>query len=303
MSDRVSISIDGLAAGMLLLLAAVWGGSFFFAEIALREVGPLTVVLHRVFWAMPVLFLVLRRLKLRLPTDPRSWAAFLIMGALNNVIPFSLIFWGQVTIESGLASVLNATTGVIGAVVAGLLLADERLSANKIAGAALGTIGVAVVMGLENLTSLDPRNLAQWAILGAALSYSLAGVWGKIALRGHPPLVNATGMLVGSVILMTPVAIVVEGPPDLALSLHVWLSLLGLALFSTVAAYALYFAILARAGAANLMLVTLLIPGFAILLGTLFLGETLVPRVYFGLGVTGIGLLITDGRLLAKLQA
>ena len=302
MSDRVSISIDGLAAGMLLLLAAVWGGSFFFAEIALREVGPLTVVLHRVFWAMPVLFLVLRRLKLRLPTDPRSWAAFLIMGALNNVIPFSLIFWGQVTIESGLASVLNATTGVIGAVVAGLLLADERLSANKIAGAALGTIGVAVVMGLENLTSLDPRNLAQWAILGAALSYSLAGVWGKIALRGHPPLVNATGMLVGSVILMTPVAIVVEGPPDLALSLHVWLSLLGLALFSTVAAYALYFAILARAGAANLMLVTLLIPGFAILLGTLFLGETLVPRVYFGLGVTGIGLLITDGRLLAKLQ-
>ncbi len=303
MSDRVSISIDGLAAGMLLLLAAVWGGSFFFAEIALREVGPLTVVLHRVFWAMPVLFLVLRRLKLRLPTDPRSWAAFLIMGALNNVIPFSLIFWGQVTIESGLASVLNATTGVIGAVVAGLLLADERLSANKIAGAALGTIGVAVVMGLENLTSLDPRNLAQWAILGAALSYSLAGVWGKIALRGHPPLVNATGMLAGSVILMTPVAIVVEGPPDLALSLHVWLSLLGLALFSTVAAYALYFAILARAGAANLMLVTLLIPGFAILLGTLFLGETLVPRVYFGLGVTGIGLLITDGRLLAKLQA
>ncbi len=300
MTDQTSPRITSLSALMLVALAAVWGGSFFFAEIALREVPPLTITLHRVFWSIPVLFVVIRALGLRLPRSPRLWGAYLIMGALNNAIPFSLIFWGQVQIESGLASILNGTTAVFGAVVAGLLLRDEPLTAPKLIGALFGLAGVASIMGLDLLTGLDLHNLAQLAIIGAALSYAFASVWGKVALAGQPPQMNALGMLIGSTLLMIPVAVWVDGLPRLDLSVSVWAALLAVAVFSTALAYLLYFAILKRAGAANLMLVTLMIPPFAVGLGAAFLGESLGPEAFLGFGLIAVGLLISDGRLFRR---
>jgi drug/metabolite transporter (DMT)-like permease len=282
---------------MLLLLAAVWGGSFFFAEIALREVPPLTITLHRVIWAVPILALIVRLKGIAVPRSLRVWGAYLVMGALNNAIPFSLIFWGQTQIESGLASILNGTTAMFGAVVAGLLLADEPLTTKKIVGAALGIVGVAFIMGPGVLTNFNPSNLAQLAILGAALSYAFASVWGKTTLAGQSPLMNALGMLVGSTLLMIPIVFVFDGPPELALSASVWGALLGVAALSTALAYFLYFAILARAGAANLMLVTLLIPPFAIGLGVLFLGERMGPEAWVGFAIIAVGFAVTDGRL------
>lgn len=296
------MTIDLASGLMLLALAAVWGGSFFFAAVALEEVPPLTVALHRVFWAVPVLFVVVVWRGVRIPRSMRTWGAYLVMGALNNAIPFSLIFWGQTTIESGLASILNGTTAVFGAVVAGVLLVDEPLTSRKIVGALFGVFGVAVIMGLDALTNLDPRNLAQLAILGAALSYSFAGVWGKTALAGNPPEMNALGMLIGSTVLMIPVAIWSDGLPSLSLSVGVWASLLAVAIMSTAVAYLLYFAILARAGSANLMLVTLLIPPFSIGLGVAFLGEQLGIEAWVGFGLIAIGLVITDGRVAAKIM-
>lgn len=287
---------------MLLALAAVWGGSFFFAEIALQEVPPLTITLHRVFWAVPVLWVVIRWQGITLPRSPRIWLSYLVMGALNNAIPFSLIFWGQTQIESGLASILNGTTAVFGAVVAGLLLADEPLTSNKIVGAVFGLAGVAAIMGVDLLAGFDLRNLAQLAVLGAALSYAFASVWGKVALSGIAPQVNALGMLTGSTILMIPVVLMVDGVPAVSLSLPVWGSLLGMAVLSTALAYLLYFAILVRAGAANLMLVTLMIPPFAIGLGAAFLGETLEQEAILGFALIAMGLLITDGRALHLLR-
>nr|WP_309504016.1 DMT family transporter [uncultured Roseovarius sp.] len=291
-------SLTPAAALMLLILAAVWGGSFFLAELALREVPPLTITLHRVVWAVPFLGIVVWWQGLTLPRSPRVWGAYLVMGALNNALPFSLIFWGQTRIESGLASILNGTTAVFGAVVAGVLLADERLTPRKVIGALLGLAGVAIVMGPEALTGLDPRNVAQLAVIAAALSYSLASVWAKIHLSDQPPQMNALGMLTGSAIIMVPIAICVDGVPQISLSGGTWAALLGMALVSTVVAYLLYFAILTRAGAANLMLVTLLIPPFAIALGTVFLHESLGPSAIAGFAVIVLGILITDGRIL-----
>ncbi len=288
------------AAVMLLCLAAVWGGSFFFAEIALRELPPLTITLHRVVWAVPLLLIVLRLRRIPLPRAPRIWGAYLVMGALNNAIPFSLIFWGQQQIDSGLASILNGTTAMFGAVVAGLLLKDEPLTPNKIIGAALGLLGVAVIMGPGVLTGLDPRNVAQLAIIGAALSYAFASVWGKTMLAGQPPLMNAAGMLIGSVVLMVPLVLIVDGVPNLSLRATTWGALFGVAALSTALAYVLYFAILVRAGAANLMLVTLLIPPFAIGLGAIFLGERLSPTAFAGFAVIALGLAVTDGRLFRR---
>ncbi len=184
MDNKTGPTIDMVPGIMLLVLAAVWGGSFFFAEVALDEVPPLTVTLHRVFWAVPALFLVVLWRGVSIPRAPRIWFSYLVMGALNNAIPFSLIFWGQKTIESGLASILNGTTAVFGAVVSGLLLVDEPLSPQKIIGAIFGILGVSVIMGFDALTNLNPRNLAQLAILAAALSYAFASVWGKTKLSG-----------------------------------------------------------------------------------------------------------------------
>ena len=286
------------SAVMLLVLALVWGGSFFFAELALREVPPLTITLFRVGLAVPVLAVVVRMQGLKMPRSLRIWWGFLVMGALNNAIPFSLIFWGQIQIESGLASILNGTTAVFGAVVAGLLLKDEPLTGRKITGALFGLLGVAVILGVDLLRGLDPRDLAQLAILGAALSYAFASVWGKVALAGVPPQVNALGMLTGSTVLMAPVVLWIDGVPAMEYSALVWSSLIGLSVLSTVLAYILYFAILVRAGAANLMLVTLLIPPFAAGLGAAFLNESLTPTAFAGFGLIAVGLLITDGRIL-----
>lgn len=301
MNNPASPTITPLAAFLLILLAAVWGGSFFFAEIALREVPPLTITLHRVFWAVPVLMAVIWWQGISWPRAPRVWGAYLVMGALNNAIPFSLIFWGQTQIESGLASILNGTTAVFGAVVAGLLLKDEPLTARKLLGAGLGLAGVAAIMGLDVLGGLDPRNLAQLAILGAALSYAFASVWGKVALAGIPPQMNALGMLMGSTVLMIPIALWHDGVPQFDLEMSTWASLLAVAVMSTALAYLLYFEILVRAGAANLMLVTLLIPPFAIALGAGFLGESLGREAWMGFGMIALGLSVTDGRLWSRM--
>ena len=285
---------------MLLSLAAVWGGSFFFVEVALHEVPPLTITLHRVFWAVPALALIVRWQGLAVPRSIGVWGAYFVMGALNNAIPFSLIIWAQVHIDSGLAAILNATTAVFAAVIAGVLLSDERLSAQKLAGAVLGLAGVAFIMGRSALTGLDPRNLAQLAMLGAAVSYSFASVWGKSVLSGQPPLMNAFGMVTASSFLMIPIAVIFDGAPSFSLSLSVWAALLGIAVLSTALAYMLYFATLVRAGAANLMLVTLLIPPFAIVLGAVFLGEQMRPEAWAGFAIIALGFAVTDGRLFKR---
>ena len=301
MTKPPTLTLDSKSIPMLLLLAAVWGGSFFFGEVALREVPPLTLTLHRVIWAVPILVLIVLFKGISVPRSPRIWGAYLVMGALNNAIPFSLLFWGQTQIESGLVSILNGTTAMFAAVVAGLLLPDEALTVKKVIGAGLGIAGVAFIMGPSALTNFNLSNLAQLAILGATLSYAFAGVWGKTALAGQLPLMNALGMLIGSTVLMIPIVLVFDGRPNLALSLGVWGALIGMAVLSTALAYFLYFAILVRAGAANLLLVTLLIPPVAIGLGAVFLDERIGIEAWIGFVIIGLGFAVTDGRLFSFL--
>lgn len=285
---------------MLLALAAVWGGTFFFAEIALTELPPMTVTLFRVMWALPLLYVILRLAGLSVPTDRKIWAAFFVMGALNNAIPFTLIFWGQTQIESGLASILNGMTAIFGAVIAGMMLKDEPLTMAKILGAIFGVFGVTVIIGPDALRGLSLANLGQFAILAACVSYSFASVWGRTKLGGQPPLVNAFGMITGSTVIMLPLVLWVDGVPSLSMSPPVLASMLGLVTLSTVLAYLLYFAVLARAGAANLMLVTLLIPPFAIALGVVFLDEQMSQAEWIGFALIALGLLVTDGRVLRR---
>ena len=258
--------------------------------------------MYRVVWAVPFLALIVFFKGILIPRSLKVWWSYLVMGALNNAIPFSLIFWGQTQIESGLASILNGTTAMFAAVISGLLLPDEPLTLKKILGASLGIVGVAFIMGPSALANFNLSNLAQLAILGATLSYAFAGVWGKTALSAQPPLMNALGMLIGSTVLMIPIVLAFDGSPNLALSVEVWSALIGLAFLSTALAYILYFAVMVRAGTANLLLVTLLIPPFAVGLGALFLGEKLGIQAWIGFGIIAVGFAVTDGRLFSYLS-
>lgn len=294
MIKQTSISPQAWVA--LLLLALIWGASFVSIRIALDEIGPLTAVAHRTFWAMLVLWGVIAAMRLPLPRDPKVWGAFLIMGLLNNVIPFGLMAWGQLHIESGLTSILNAATAVFGVLLAAVFFADERLSLRKGVGVALGFLGVATAIGLENLRDFDLRSLAQIAILCGTVSYALAGVWARKNLSGLAPQVAAAGMLTGSTVMTLPLALMVEGPITLALQPDTILAIAYYSIIATAGAYLLYYYVLARAGSGNLLLVTLLIAPVAIVLGALILNEQLYPNAYAGFAVLALGLTILDGR-------
>lgn len=284
---------------LLLILSMLWGGSFFFVEVAVRELPPLTIVVTRVVLGACTLLAVGRLMGLRLPTDRRLWAMFFVMGLLNNVIPFTLIVWGQTHIASGVASILNATTPLFTVAVAHVFTDDEKLTGGRLVGVVLGLVGVVVMVGAATLQSLGVQVGAQFAILAAACSYALAGVFGRrFETRGITPMVTATGQVTASSILLLPVMLVIDRPWQQPMpSLATVNALVGVAVLSTAVAYIIYFRLLASAGATNLLLVTFLIPVTAILLGILVLGETLLPRHVAGMSLIGCGLAAIDGRL------
>lgn len=287
----------------LLLLSLIWGGSFFAIRVALDEVGPLTSVLHRTFWAMLVLWAAVLLGGHALPRGLRVWAAFAVMGLLNNVLPFSLMAWAQLTIESGLTAILNAATAIFGVLVAALAFADERLTARRAAGVAIGFAGVVVTVGPERALAFDPRSAAQLAVLAGALCYALAGAFARRQLSHLAPQVAAAGMLSASTLWMLPLVLVFEGAPALDLAPQTWAAIGYYAVIATAFAYLLYYRVLAMAGSGNLMLVTLLITPTAIALGAIGLGEELPPRAYAGFALLAAGLLVLDGRLLRRRAA
>ncbi len=222
------------------------------------------------------------------------------MGALNNVVPFSLIVFGETQISSGLASIFNATTPIFTVLLAQVLTSDERLTPGKIVGIVLGLIGVIVLIGPAAVHGLRLASIAQLACLGAAFVYGCAGIYGRrFRTMGVAPIVTAAGQVCGSTIIMIPLAAFVDRPWSLshAPTATAWWAWIGLALLSTAVAYILYFRILAVAGATNLSLVTFLVPVSALLLGTLVLGERLGWPTFTGMSLIFFGLAAIDGRL------
>jgi drug/metabolite transporter (DMT)-like permease len=281
---------------MLLVLALVWGGTFFFAAIAIVEVPPMTIAFVRVSGGALILFLALRVMGISMPTDKAIWAAFLFMGLMNNAIPFSLIFWAQTELTSGVASILNAMTPVFTVIAAHFLTSDEKMTLPRFAGVVLGFIGVAVLIGKP----VGGNLLAHLAILAAGASYSFSSIFAKrFARNGIKPMVTATGQVTASSIILLPIVLLVDQPWTSAFpSNGVVLALLGMVVLSTAFAYFLYFRILSTAGATNTALVTLLIPPFAILLGVAFLSETLSMQQFIGMLIIASGLAAIDGRVL-----
>jgi drug/metabolite transporter (DMT)-like permease len=285
---------------LLMVLSVLWGGAFFFNEIALRELPVLSVVAGRVSIAAIVLWVVALVRGHQFPRNARLWLWFLIMGLANNVLPFSFIVFGQTTITAGLASILNATTPFFIVIIIALFVRDEAVSKLKIAGLVVGFLGVVVMLGPDILGIDSASLLGQFAVLCAALSYAIAGIYGRrFQSAGISPILAAAGQVTMSAILLIPTALAIDGMPNVAtISGTTWMSIAGLALFSTALAYIIYFKLLSSAGAVNVMLVTLLIPVSALLLGTFLLNEPVRPLEIIGMTIIGAALIIIDGRLL-----
>lgn len=285
---------------LLFVLSILWGGSFFFNGVALRELPPLTVALARVALGALCLLIVLKPLGGSLPRRAADWLPFAVMGLVNNVIPFSLFLTAQTTISSGLASVLNATTPLF-AVLVMAVSGEERLTGRRIAGVLIGIGGVALLRGPS--LSADNQTLGIVLCLGAALSYGFSGYWGRRALKGVPPLTSATAQLICSTPIMAIIAASAEQPWTLPMpGASTWLAIAGLATLSTALAYILFFRILNRSGAVNVVLVTLLIPVTAILLGVWILNEPLAVNEVVGALVIAASLIVIDGRAIGWLR-
>jgi len=284
---------------LLVILSILWGSSFFFIKVTLEDLQPLTVVLGRVGLAAIALTTFVYLSGQRMPASPRIWGAFLVMGALNNLIPFSLIVWGETQIDSSLAAILNATTPVFTVVLAHLLTPEERLTSNRLVGVGLGLCGAIVLIGPEVLRGLQSQSLGQLAVLGAACSYSCAGIYGR-RFKQLSPVVAAAGMLIGTTMMMLPLTLLLEQPWTVKPNIVTWAALLSLGLFSTAIAFLIYFHILAVTGVTNVHLVTFLIPVSALLLGVFVLNERLDWNAFAGMALIFIGLAAIDGRLFSK---
>lgn len=290
---------------ILLVLAVIWGGAFFFIGVVVRYVPPLTYVWLRVtiagagMWA----YIWLKGERAALPA--RAWGSILVLALLNNALPFALFGWSQTHIASGLASILNATTPIWGVLVAHFLTHDERMTPARAAGVLLGFAGVAAMIGPSTFSSLGASAIAQLACVTAALSYALAAVWARrFRSQGISPLSVTTGQFTAASVMMFPASLIVDRPWTLTLPpLNAVAAILALALFCTAFGYVLYFRLIATSGATNALLVTLLVPPVAILLGGLFLGEMLASSDYIGLALIGLGLAAIDGRLFSAFLA
>jgi drug/metabolite transporter (DMT)-like permease len=285
--------------GLLLLLSLLWGGSFFFVGVAVKELPPFTIVAARVCLAAALLWLTAPLTGLSAAKVRAQAPALAALGLINNAIPFSLIVWGQTHLASGLAAILNATTPVATVVVAHFLTVSEKLTARRLAGALIGFAGVATMIGPDLARGLVDDVAAEAAALTAAVSYAFASVFARrFRGLGLAPIDVAAGQVTSAGLMLIPVALLVERPWSLpAPSLPVVAALVALAALSTALAYVVYFRILAGAGATNVVLVTLLAPATSILLGAAFLGERLAARQFLGLAAIAAGLASIDGRL------
>ena len=300
MTKNLNTNIQPSAKDWLLiaLLAFIWGGSFLFGRILMIEWPPFTVVFLRVFIAALTLWVFVLMTARKFPMERSILSAVLIMGILNNVIPFSLILIGQQEIGSGLAAVVNAMTPIWTLIIANQFTSDEKFSTNKILGICFGFMGVATLIGADFMQGLTASAWAQGAVLGATISYGFAGVWGK-RFKGQDPIIISTGQLTASSLVMLPLIFLIEDPFSIpAPDLEMIVALLGLAIVCTAFAYVLFFKILSNVGATNVSLVTFLVPISAILLGIFWLGETLTLSNIIGMILIITGLSLVDGRIL-----
>ena len=290
------------AWSLLLLLSAIWGASFLFIEMALVALSPASLVFFRVLIGAMTLGFVIIVTRRALPKQASFWLSTLVMGAINNVIPFTLIAYGQVTITGGMASIINANTAFFGVLVAAIFIVNEKLSAHRLIGVIIGVSGVVIVVGPSELSQFDLTSIGQLAVILATLSYAFASVWGRLKLQGYDSIVTAFATTLSASLILGVYLLVTQSFPVFDVTISLVIVAIGLGMIGTGYAYMIYFRILALAGASNLMLVTIIVPIFAVTLDAIFLSQWVSVREMLGFGIIAIGLAVMDGRVLSYLH-
>ena len=290
------------AWSLLLLLSAIWGASFLFIEMALVALSPASLVFFRVLIGAMTLGFVIIVTRRALPKQASFWLSTFVMGAINNVIPFTLIAYGQVTITGGMASIINANTAFFGVLVAAIFIVNERLSAHRLFGVIIGVSGVVIVVGPSELSQFDLTSIGQLAVILATLSYAFASVWGRLKLQGYDSIVTAFATTLSASLILGVYLLVTQSFPVFDVTISIVIVAIGLGMIGTGYAYMIYFRILALAGASNLMLVTIIVPIFAVTLDAIFLSQWVSVREMLGFGIIALGLAVMDGRVLSYLH-
>jgi len=284
----------------IVALGFLWGSSFLYAEILLRYLNPLMIVFLRVGLAGLTLLVICLMKRHRIKLTGNDLVNIGVMGALNNVIPFSLIVWGQQTTTGGLASIINASTAFFSILLAALFIPQERLTWNRVAGVLIGVVGVAVAVGPANMLQVSENDIGKYLILLATISYAFAGIWAKLRMQNLPSLISATGMLVASALMMLPLLFVTDTFQASSIDVYVFFLSFQFAVICSVFAYLLYFKILETTGAGNLLICTIIVPPSAILLEVLVLDEVIGISEFAGLLIVTVGMVVLDGRLLRR---
>ena len=291
--------------GYLMLLSVLWGGSFLFIELALRDLPVFSIGFARLFFATIGLYAAMLFMRLSLPRSLRGWLTCFFLGCFNNALPFSLLIWGQTHIASSIAAILIATTPLFTLVCAHFFTTDEKMTPARLAGVCLGILGVALMLmpGLDGGAGF--HLLACLACLGTAFCYGICGVFARrFVMADNPPVSAATGQVLSAGILLLPMVLLVEQPWNLPMpQASSWAALIVMGLFSTAVAYVLYFRILLSAGAMNLSLVSLLVPATAVLLGIFVLKEQFQLNHVAGMALILIGLTALDAKLRRRLTS
>ncbi|MGC6530870.1 MAG: DMT family transporter [Candidatus Puniceispirillaceae bacterium] len=290
------------AWSLLLLLSAIWGASFLFIEMALVALSPASLVFFRVLIGAMTLGFVIIVTRRALPKQASFWLSTFVMGAINNVIPFTLIAYGQVTITGGMASIINANTAFFGVLVAAIFIVNERLSAHRLFGVIIGVSGVVIVVGPSELSQFDLTSIGQLAVILATLSYAFASVWGRLKLQGYDSIVTAFATTLSASLILGVYLLATQSFPVFDVTISLVIVAIGLGMIGTGYAYMIYFRILALAGASNLMLVTIIVPIFAVTLDAIFLSQWVSVREMLGFGIIALGLAVMDGRVLSYLH-
>lgn len=284
----------------IVALGVLWGSSFLYAEILLRYLNPLMIVFLRVSLAGLILLLICLMKRVPIKLTGTDLFTIGVMGALNNVIPFSLIVWGQQTTTGGLASIINASTAFFSILLAALFIPQERLSWNRVGGVLIGVTGVAIAVGPANMLQFSENDTGKYMILLATISYAFAGVWAKLRMQNLPSMISATGMLVASAMMMVPLLFVTDTFQIAPIDMYVLFIAFQFAVICSVLAYLLYFKILETTGAGNLLICTIIVPPSAILLEVLVLDVVIGLNELAGLAIVTAGMIVLDGRLLPR---
>ena len=281
-------SAVGVELALLLLLATLWGGSYTFIKLGVATIPPITLIAARTLIAGLLLLVVMHARGLRLPKDVATWRRFLFQACLNSVIPWTLIAWGERSLDAGLATILNSTSPIFTFFMTLAITRHETVSMRKLFGVLAGMVGICLIVGVQALTGLGERFAAELATVIATICYAVGAIFSR-GFKGLDPMAPAAGSLLCGAAILVPISLVVDRPWTLAPSTNSMLALLALAAFSTALAFVIYFRLIMTLGSVGTTAQAYLRVPIGVALSVAFLGETLTPTAWIGLGCVVIG--------------